>query len=393
MKTRVYISGINLVLSSDEIIELRKEYIGRNKHHRSFKIRGKIFTGLTEEEIAESDIIGIAKNETIDYFPEITKNILQENFSTSDINEMEKNLKKKIYEYNRENIRKIIRWSNNPTECYQTMIIESIPESESPIFLIIPSVFVKKMSISALVDEGVGEFELLLHQRFNLNENVVEVYKGSKKTSSSTSKNTTKSNVDTQNTEANNPVLDEEVKKESKNIGLIIDNKIGKEELKLSEKGQELLKNIETLRVKPYDDQTGNTISNYVKGATIGYGHLISTVEEFNQYKDGITEIEADELFKEDLAPFEKVVINAINKENFTQNEFDALVILSFNIGKNSFKNSSVVKIINGEKTNYKDLDSAWKAWNKSQGKVMKGLTNRRNAELKIYYEAIYEKW
>lgn len=213
MKTRVYISGINLVLSSDEIIELRKEYIGRNKHHRSFKIRGKIFTGLTEEEIAESDIIGIAKNETIDYFPEITKNILQENFSTSDINEMEKNLKKKIYEYNRENIRKIIRWSNNPTECYQTLIIESIPESESPIFLIIPSVFVKKMSISALVDEGVGEFELLLHQRFNLNENVVEVYKGSKKTSSSTSKNTTKSNVDTQNTEANNPVLDEELKK------------------------------------------------------------------------------------------------------------------------------------------------------------------------------------
>lgn len=110
------------------------------------------------------------------------------------------------------------------------------------------------------------------------------------------------------------------------------------------------MKNIETLRVKPYDDQTGNTISNYVRGATIGYGHLISTVEEFNQYKDGITEIEADELFKEDLAPFEKVVINAINKENFTQNEFDALVILSFNIGKNSFKNSSVVKIINGEK-------------------------------------------
>lgn len=153
------------------------------------------------------------------------------------------------------------------------------------------------------------------------------------------------------------------------------------------------MKNIETLRVKPYDDQTGNTISNYVRGATIGYGHLISTVEEFNQYKDGITEIEADELFKEDLAPFEKVVINAINKENFTQNEFDALVILSFNIGKNSFKNSSVVKIINGEKTNYEDLDSAWKAWNKSQGKVMKGLTNRRNAELKIYYEAIYEKW
>ena len=61
MKTRVYISGINLVLSSDEIIELRKEYIGRNKHHRSFKIRGKIFTGLTDKEIEESDMIAISK--------------------------------------------------------------------------------------------------------------------------------------------------------------------------------------------------------------------------------------------------------------------------------------------------------------------------------------------
>lgn len=180
MKTRVYISGINLVLSSDEIIELRKEYIGRNKHHRSFKIRGKIFTGLTDKEIEESDMIAISKKESMDYFPEMTKNILQENFSLVDINEMEKNLKEKIYEYNRENIRKIIRWSNNSKECYQKMIIETIPENESPVFLEIPSVFVKKMSISVSIDEGIGEFELLLYQRFNLKENVIEIYKKQK---------------------------------------------------------------------------------------------------------------------------------------------------------------------------------------------------------------------
>ena len=63
MKTRIYISGINLVLSSDEIIDLRKEYIGRNKHHRSFKIRGKIFTGLTDKEVEESDMITMSKKE------------------------------------------------------------------------------------------------------------------------------------------------------------------------------------------------------------------------------------------------------------------------------------------------------------------------------------------
>ena len=234
MKTRVYISGINLVLSSDEIIELRKEYIGRNKHHRSFKIRGKIFTGLTDKEVEESDMITMSKKESMDYFPEMTIKILEENFSRVDINEMEKNLKKKIYEYNRENIRKIVRWSNSPENCYQTMIIETILENDSPVFLIIPSVFVKKMSVSASVDEGVGEFELLLYQRFNVNEKVIEVYKGDKGTSSPTPKNVTKNNADTQNTEANNPVSEEEVKKESKNIGLITDNKIEDEkELKI----------------------------------------------------------------------------------------------------------------------------------------------------------------
>ena len=233
MKTRVYISGINLALSSDEIIELRKEYIGRNKHHRSFKIRGKIFTRLTDKEVEESDMITMSKKESMDYFPEMTIKILEENFSRVDINEMEKNLKKKIYEHNRENIRKIVRWSNSPENCYQTMIIETIPENDSPVFLIIPSVFVKKMSVSASVDEGTGEFELLLYQRFNVNESVMEVYKGDKGTSSPTPKNVTKNNADTQNTEANNPVSEEEVKKESKNIGLITDNKIEDDEIEI----------------------------------------------------------------------------------------------------------------------------------------------------------------
>lgn len=231
MKTRIYISGINLVLSSDEIIELRKEYIGRNKHHRSFKIRGKIFTGLTDKEVEESDMITMSKKESMDYFPEMTIKILEENFSRVDINEMEKNLKKKIYEHNRENIRKIVRWSNSPENCYQTMIIETILENDSPVFLIIPSVFVKKMSVSASVDEGVGEFELLLYQRFNVNESVMEVYKGDKGTSSPTPRNVTKNNaIVTDNNTPSEYVPDEQVEKNSANIGLITDNKIETDE-------------------------------------------------------------------------------------------------------------------------------------------------------------------
>ncbi|MFK0368454.1 glycoside hydrolase family protein [Campylobacter jejuni] len=147
----------------------------------------------------------------------------------------------------------------------------------------------------------------------------------------------------------------------------------------LSNDGQNLLKNIEKLRLKPYNNQNGKEITSYVKGATIGYGHLIGQ-NEWDLYKNGITLQEADKLFKSDLLPFENAVKNSINS-SLAQNEFDDLVILCFNIGIDNFKNSFVAKIINAEKTGYKTLKEAWMAWNKSQNKVMQGLINRRNAE------------
>ncbi|MGJ9295466.1 hypothetical protein ACI2FZ_10100, partial [Campylobacter jejuni] len=55
----------------------------------------------------------------------------------------------------------------------------------------------------------------------------------------------------------------------------------------LSNDGQNLLKNIEKLRLKPYNDQNGKEITSYVKGATIGYGHLIGQ-NEWDLYKNGI---------------------------------------------------------------------------------------------------------
>jgi len=80
---------------------------------------------------------------------------------------------------------------------------------------------------------------------------------------------------------------------------------------------------------------------------------------------------------------------------NITQNEFDALVILTFNIGCNGFIDSSVLKLINNPKTTtrYANLEAAWKAWNKSQGKINNGLKNRRDAEWTIYTKGIYQKW
>lgn len=165
------------------------------------------------------------------------------------------------------------------------------------------------------------------------------------------------------------------------------------QDMQLSQQGRDLLKSIETLRLKPYDDQTGKDVTEWVEGATIGYGHLISKME-WDLYKDGITVEQADELFENDLSPFVDVVNEAITV-SVSQQQFDAMVLLAYNIGPGSFSGSSVVKLVNdpSAKTPYASLEDAWKAWNKSQGKINQGLINRRAAEWKIYTDGVYERW
>lgn len=63
--------------------------------------------------------------------------------------------------------------------------------------------------------------------------------------------------------------------------------------MKMSVKGINLLKDYEQFRALPYDDQTGDPITENCEGATIGYGFLISAPNLYNKYKRGITEAEA----------------------------------------------------------------------------------------------------
>ncbi|HED15973.1 MAG TPA: hypothetical protein ENI64_04020 [Gammaproteobacteria bacterium] len=131
-----------------------------------------------------------------------------------------------------------------------------------------------------------------------------------------------------------------------------------------SRKAIDLLKAIEERATKPYDDQTGKDISSWVKGATIGYGHLIIK-NDWGLYKNGITKAEALALFRKDLSPYENKVKNSVTA-NITQNEFDAMLILilTFNIGKAGFAGSSILKLV-----------------------------NRRKAEWNIYSRNVYKKW
>ena len=141
-----------------------------------------------------------------------------------------------------------------------------------------------------------------------------------------------------------------------------------------------------------YDDKTGkpvNTNEPLPKGATIGYGHLIKPGENF---RNGITENVATELLHSDIATAERIVKNNISVP-LSQNQYDALVSLAYNIGAKNFATSTVVRYIYNPKfhsSEYPNLESAWKAWNRSLGEISNGLINRRQSEWNMYNLGIY---
>lgn len=141
-----------------------------------------------------------------------------------------------------------------------------------------------------------------------------------------------------------------------------------------------------------YNDQTGkpvNTNELLPKGATIGYGHLIKQGENF---RNGISEAKATELLRADIAIAERAVRDNITVP-LSQNQFDALTSLAYNIGAKNFADSTVVKYVNNPNFHssvYPNLESAWKAWNRSQGEISNGLINRRQNEWDMYNRGIY---
>ena len=119
---------------------------------------------------------------------------------------------------------------------------------------------------------------------------------------------------------------------------------------------------------------------------TVGYGH---TSDELFEVKPNsvITEEKAGELLRHDLREAEDAV-NAYGKVPLNQNQFDALVSFTFNVGKGSkkqpgFTTSTLLKKLNAG--DYNAVPKELARWNKDNGKVVAGLTNRRAAEAGLW--------
>lgn len=137
-----------------------------------------------------------------------------------------------------------------------------------------------------------------------------------------------------------------------------------------SDKGIELIKSHEGLRLDAYLDA--------VNIWTIGYGHTGDDVYEGLQ----IDEDESVRLLRSDLHAAEDCVDSYVDVK-ISQEQFDALVSLVYNIGCKAFRNSTLLKLLNGE--NYEGAAEQFHRWNKAGGKVLAGLTKRRQDEFDLF--------
>ena len=142
--------------------------------------------------------------------------------------------------------------------------------------------------------------------------------------------------------------------------------------MKISANGINMICGFEDLRLKAYDDGVGVW--------TIGYG---TTVINGRKVKKGdtCTVEQAKSYMAQDLKQFESAV-NQV-KVPLNQNQYDALVSLAYNIGASAFLNSTLFKKLNAK--DYKGAAEQFARWNRASGKVMRGLTNRRAKERKLF--------
>lgn len=114
---------------------------------------------------------------------------------------------------------------------------------------------------------------------------------------------------------------------------------------------------------------------------SVGYGCRCNK----GDYPNGITEAEAERLLRKALEHFE-AGINAIGRA-FTQQQFDALVSFSYNVGAGwmSHPEYQITKLAKGAKFSDAEVVSIFRAWNHAGGKELPGLTRRREAEARMW--------
>jgi len=140
--------------------------------------------------------------------------------------------------------------------------------------------------------------------------------------------------------------------------------------MKTSDAGTTLVKSSEGLKLIAYKCPAGIW--------TNGYGHTGPDVTPGQV----ITQVQADALLARDLERFEAGVARLV-QVHLSQNQFDALVSFSFNLGLGALQGSTLLRLLNAG--DYAGAAAQFPRWNKAGGKELPGLTRRRAAEQALF--------
>jgi len=141
--------------------------------------------------------------------------------------------------------------------------------------------------------------------------------------------------------------------------------------------GLNLIKKKEGFVSIPYKCQAGVP--------TIGYGSTYyENGTKVTMADPGITEEQATKLLSNTIKGFEKAV-NTYVTSDINQNQFDALVSFTYNVGPDQFRKSTLLKYIN-KNPNDPNIALEFAKWVKVKGNVSKGLVKRRAEESKLYF-------
>tara|TARA_B100000902_G_scaffold254050_1_gene240534 strand:- start:621 stop:1046 length:426 start_codon:yes stop_codon:yes gene_type:complete len=110
---------------------------------------------------------------------------------------------------------------------------------------------------------------------------------------------------------------------------------------------------------------------------TIGYGRTRNVKEG-----DVVTELQAERDLLEELVEFGEQVLSVVDVE-LEQREFDALTSWTYNLGVGNLQSSTLLKKLNAGDKN--SVPSEMLRWNKASGRVLEGLTRRRQAEADLW--------
>ena len=143
----------------------------------------------------------------------------------------------------------------------------------------------------------------------------------------------------------------------------------------------ELLKEFEGLELEAYLDTGGVW--------TIGYGTTVINGRPV-QEGDTCTKEEAEQYFEHDLQwVLETLDTCVLSDVPLNDKMHEALVSFIYNIGSTAFRRSTLLRKLNNK--DYLGAANEFLRWNKDNGKIIPGLTNRRKRERLLFLKGVDE--